>query len=133
MSRVVHFEIHAKDQDKVQKFYEGAFGWEFKNLGPEMGNYRVVTTGTEAIGINGGMNSVPSHAPADGQPINAFVCIIGVGDIAETLQEIKAAGGTVTENVMDVPTIGKLAYCKDVEGNLFGVLQPVEMSLQGEN
>ena len=26
---------------------------------------------------------------------------------------------------MDVPGVGWLAYCKDPEGNIFGMLQPV--------
>lgn len=124
MSRVVHFEIHAKDQDKMQKFYEDAFGWGFTTMGSEMGNYRVIITGEEAIGINGGMNAMPTHTPVDGQPINAFVCIIGVEDIAASVEKVKAAGGIITENIMDVPTVGKLAYCKDPEGNLFGIIQP---------
>jgi predicted enzyme related to lactoylglutathione lyase len=27
---------------------------------------------------------------------------------------------------MPIPTVGWLAYCKDTEGNIFGVLQPDE-------
>ena len=42
MSRVVHFEIHAKDLDKMQQFYHDVFGWEIQDLGPQMGNYRLV-------------------------------------------------------------------------------------------
>ena len=47
MNRVVHFEIHAKDLDRTQKFYEDVFGWTITDMGPQMGNYRVVETGKE--------------------------------------------------------------------------------------
>ena len=130
MSRVVHFEIHAKDPDKMQKFYEDAFGWKMKEMGPEFGNYRVIDTGKEPMGINGGMNSVPNHTPQDGQPINAFVCIVGVDDIEKAVKKVEAAGGKITEKIMDMPTVGKLAYAKDPEGNLFGIIQPAPMPNQ---
>ena len=61
MNRVVHFEVHAKDMDKMQRFYGEVFGWEIKDMGAQMGNYRLITTGkdeagAEWSGINGGMN-----------------------------------------------------------------------------
>jgi uncharacterized protein len=34
MNRVAHFEIHAKDLDKAQKFYADVFGWKITDLGP---------------------------------------------------------------------------------------------------
>ena len=97
------------------------------HTGPEFGNYRVIMTGSEPIGINGGMNPVPTHTPQEGQPINAFVCLVGVKDIAESVEKVKGAGGIIKENIMDVPTVGKLAYCKDPEGNLFGIIEPLPM------
>jgi predicted enzyme related to lactoylglutathione lyase len=40
MNRIVHFEIHAKYLDKAQRFYQDVFGWDIKDMGPQMGNYR---------------------------------------------------------------------------------------------
>jgi predicted enzyme related to lactoylglutathione lyase len=129
MNRVVHFEIHAKDQDKVQKFYEDVFGWEFQNMGAQMGNYRLIITGKDEAGsqysgINGGMNPREGNLPAEGTPVNAFVCTISVENIDDTLAKIEAAGGTLATHKMDVPGVGLLAYRKDPDGNIFGVLQP---------
>jgi len=50
MNRVVHFEVHAVDLDKMQKFYESVFGWQIEDLGPQMGNYRLVNTGKDEAG-----------------------------------------------------------------------------------
>lgn len=133
MNRVNHFEIHAKDQDRLQKFYEAVFGWTFQNLGEAMGGYRLIMTGPrtpdpeniESWGINGGMNSVPDHAPVAGASTNAFVSIVCVDSAVASVEKIKAAGGTIVEDVMDMPTVGQLAYAKDPEGNMFGIIQPV--------
>jgi uncharacterized protein len=133
MNRVVHFEIHAKDLDRTQKFYEGVFGWAITDMGPQMGNFRVVVTGKDEPGsqwngINGGI--IPRHGevPKGGEPVNAFICTIEVENIDETLEKISKAGGTVALAKMDVPGVGFLAYRKDPEGNIFGVLQPTMQS-----
>jgi predicted enzyme related to lactoylglutathione lyase len=130
MNRVVHFEIHAKNQDKIQKFYESVFGWKIKDMGPKMGNYRMINTGKDARGekwpgIGGGLNPRKGKLPKNGDAVNAFVCTINVKNIDGTLKKIKASSGTMAMGKMDVPGVGMLAYCKDPEGNLFGVLQPV--------
>ncbi len=44
MNPVVHFEMPAADNSRMVNFYEKAFGWKMKQLGPDMGNYVVVTT-----------------------------------------------------------------------------------------
>jgi uncharacterized protein len=44
MNPVVHFEMPAEDKKRIAKFYSKAFGWKTKQLGPEMGEYVLVTT-----------------------------------------------------------------------------------------
>ena len=44
MSPVVHFEMPAEDRRRMASFYEKAFGWKTQVLGPEMGDYVLVTT-----------------------------------------------------------------------------------------
>ncbi len=128
-NRVIHFEVHAKDQDATQKFYETVFGWQIQDMGPKMGNYRLITTGKDMPGekwpgINGGMNPRKGDIPKGGDAVNAFVCTIGVDDIDAYIEKVKKAGGTLATDTMDVPEVGKLIYCKDLDGNLFGMLQP---------
>jgi hypothetical protein len=60
MNRVVPFEVHAVDPEKMQKFYESVFGWQIEDLGQQMGSYRLVNTGKDEAGaqwpgINGGI------------------------------------------------------------------------------
>lgn len=129
MNRVAHFEIHAKDLAGMQKFYEDVFGWKITDLGPEMGNYRMVDTGEDAPGekwpgINGGITPRMGEPAKSGAPVNAFVCTISVDNIDRYIEKIKKAGGTMALDKMDVPGVGWLAYCKDPEENIFGILQP---------
>ncbi len=44
MNPVVHFEMPAKDKKRMVDFYSKTFGWQAQMLGPEMGEYVVVTT-----------------------------------------------------------------------------------------
>jgi len=61
MNPVVHFEMPAEDRNRMAAFYQEAFGWKTQMLGPEMGEYVIVTTaesdakpGAPAGAINGG-------------------------------------------------------------------------------
>jgi predicted enzyme related to lactoylglutathione lyase len=127
MNRLVHFEIHAKDQNKIQQFYSDVFGWTFQDLGPQMGDYRLIITGPDtAPGINGGMNPRRGESPAEGAPVNAFVCTMEVDNIDDTLAKIEKAGGTVATEKMEIPGIGWLAYRKDPDGNIFGVMENIK-------
>jgi predicted enzyme related to lactoylglutathione lyase len=131
MNRIIHFEIHAKDMDKLQKFYQDVFGWDFKDFGKEMGYFRGIMTGKDSPGsmwkgIDGGMTPRQGEMlPGEGDPINAFVCTIEVENIDDMMHRIQKAGGTEATAKMEVPGVGWLAYHKDLEGNIFGILQPM--------
>lgn len=132
MNRVVHFEIHARNLDKVARFYKSVFGWKIKDMGPKMGNYRLITTGEDAPrekrpGINGGLTPRNGNPPDGSEAIDAFVCTISVDDIDKYIRRVLRAGGTESLAKMDVPGVGWLAYYKDVEGNIFGMLEPRAM------
>jgi predicted enzyme related to lactoylglutathione lyase len=121
--RTIHFEIHAADPERVQAFYRTLFGWQFQAWGGPA-EYWVITTGDASqLGINGGMVRRRGPAPADGQPVNAFVCTVDVADLAATLRALPGAGGTLALPRMAVPGVGWLAYVKDPDGNLCGLMQ----------
>ena len=120
MPRVVHFEIHSEIPERAMEFYSGVFGWEFSKWeGPQ--DYWLVTTGPdEEPGINGGL--VQRQGEIDGQAIIAYVCTVDVSSVDETVQTVTQHGGNVAVPKMAVPSVGWLAYCKDTEGNLFGLM-----------
>lgn len=130
MNRVVHFEIHAANLDRMQQFYSAVFGWKITDLGAQMGGYRMVETGQTAAsdkwpGINGGLTPRHGDLPASGQSLNAYVCTISVDALDAYIEKVLAAGGSMALDKMEVPGVGWLAYCKDIEGNIFGMMQPL--------
>jgi uncharacterized protein len=123
MSRVIHFEIHAEQPERAVKFYTNLFGWDVIKWGGPV-EYWLIKTGPDGQpGINGGLLLRKGPAPAEGQCVNAYVCTIGVAAIDDTVQAITKYGGTIALPKMPVPGIGWLAYGKDTEGNIFGVMQ----------
>ncbi|HEV7658336.1 MAG TPA: VOC family protein [Allosphingosinicella sp.] len=120
MPRPIHFEIHADDMDRAQAFYETMFGWTFQSWGD--GQYRLVLTG-EGPGIDGGMMRRHGPAPAGGEPVNSWVCTVDVDDLDAFVARAGANGGSVALPRMAVPGVGWLAYVKDSEGNILGLMQ----------
>ena len=124
MSRVIHFEIHAENPERALKFYQGVFGWQFQKWAGPM-DYWLITTGPDSDkGINGGMVRRMGPPPTEGQAVNAYACTIQITAIDEYIKKIVAAGGTIALPKMPIPGIGWLAYFKDTEGNIVGVMQP---------
>ena len=123
MPRVVHFEIHAADPDRAVKFYTTLFGWEISKWdGPA--DYWLIRTGpADQRGIDGGLLRRQGPAPAETQPVNSFVCTVDVSNVDEYFAKALAAGGAAAVPKMPVPSIGWLAYVKDTEGNIVGMMQ----------
>jgi len=132
MNPVVHFEMPAEDQERMAAFYTAAFGWQTKQMGPEMGNYVVVTTSEpnpndpagrpKAAGnINGGFykKTKPDQYPS---------VVIAVDDIQEAMKKVKAAGGTVLGGMTkpgepdEIPGVGLFSGFIDTEGNRLSML-----------
>jgi len=121
MPRVVHFEIHADDPQRAVAFYQDIFGWQINKWeGPE--DYWLVITGPDnEPGINGAI--LRRHGPVNGDAVIAYVCTIDVPSVDDVTAKITAHGGTIALPKMAVPQVGWLAYGKDTEGNIFGVMQ----------
>lgn len=130
-SPVVHFEMPAEDKKRMMEFYGKTFGWETQQLGPEMGEYVVVTT-TETDDdrmvknpghINGGF--FDKTAPDQYTRIT-----IAVDDIYEAMKKVEEAGGRViggsqgADKPDDIPGVGLYATIIDTEGNRVSLLQP---------
>jgi uncharacterized protein len=124
MPRVVHFEIHAENPERAVAFYQGVFGWTFHKWDGPM-DYWLITTGDDAErGINGGMIRRMGPPPVEMQAVNAYCCTVQVPAIDEYIAKITSAGAPIVVPKMPIPGVGWLAYFKDTEGNIVGVMQP---------
>jgi predicted enzyme related to lactoylglutathione lyase len=127
MNPVVHFEMPAKDRERMAAFYASAFGWETELLGPEMGSYTTVTTTETKDGrpvtpgtINGGF-FLATDDPASQAPS----VVIAVEDVDKALGDIERAGGTPIGTPMDIPGVGRYSGFYDSEGNRVSLLAPL--------
>jgi uncharacterized protein len=122
MGRVVHFEIHAEDPARARIFYEKVFGWEITQWKDE--EYWLVVTGKEnEKGINGGILKRLGNAPTFDNPVSAFVCTVDVEDIDASSRKVVESGGNIMVEKREMGDLGWLCYCKDTEGNVFGLMQ----------
>jgi len=141
MNPVVHFEMGYQDKQRMVDFYTKAFGWQAQLMGPEMGNYVVVTTAEsdEKTGrpkqpgaINGGfyqkVENPLSHAPS---------IVIAVEDIQQAMKDVVANGGKILggmnqagehiDQPQEIPGVGLWISAMDTEENRFSILQPKGM------
>ena len=128
MNPVVHFEMPFDDKARLTRFYEEAFGWQMQGLGAEMGDYVLATTTPSDAGgrptgigaINGGFFPKKSDWPAQVPSV-----VIAVDDIATAMGKVKAAGGEVLGEPMEIPGVGQYVSFMDSEGNRVSLLQPL--------
>lgn len=143
MGRVVHFEIQADDPARAIVFYEKVFGWKITKWDPPgldtmegqvTSSYWLVMTGDRGSGIKGKENDgidgaiVQRHgdSPPFNNPVSSFVCTIEVDDIGQACRRVIEGGGNMLVEKNAVPKVGWVCYCKDTEGNVFGMMQPDE-------
>jgi predicted enzyme related to lactoylglutathione lyase len=115
MNRPIHFEIPAERPERAIRFYEKLFGWKFEKWDGPI-EYWVIRTGPDGPGIDGGL--MTRRDPA--QPC---VNTIDVTNLDASLSVAEAEGGLCVVPKMAVPGVGWLAYCKDTEGHIFGMMQ----------
>jgi len=119
---IVHFEIPAKDVEKLKNFYSELFGWKiYRDPGPvEYWMIETVPVDEKGMpvrpGVNGGMYKKDQP---DLKPVNYIL----VEDINESIRKIKNLGGTITRPKQQVLGIAWIAQAIDPEGNPFAILQ----------
>jgi len=116
MPRVIHFEIPADNPERAVKFYWKVFGWKIEKwAGPV--DYWLITTGEDKEpGINGAITEKSDH-------VNVTTNTVDVVSYEDAVKKIMEAGGKVLMPKAAVPGIGYMTYCKDTEGNVFGIMQ----------
>ena len=115
-NRVIHFEIPMDDPKRATSFYANVFGWEVSRWNAPQEYWHAKTGPESERGINGAFIARST--------IDTVVNTVAVDDLAAALARVTESGGAIVRE-MTIPNIGKFAYCRDTEGNLFGMLQRV--------
>jgi predicted enzyme related to lactoylglutathione lyase len=104
MSRVVHFEIMAKEPQQAVDFCSRVFGWKFQKWDNPGMDYWLITTGEDRVpGINGGLGP--------GEPIKAVVNTIGITDLDGTLKQVVEHGARRQGATAEKPNPGRRLVC----------------------
>ncbi len=123
MSKIVHFEIHAENPERAVEFYTKVFDWKITKWDGPMEYWMIIAGDEKETGINGGLLRRNGSLPESNGAVNGYVCTIYVDSVDSTLEKIKNAGGSVALPKTEIQGMGWLAYFKDTEGNIFGVME----------
>jgi predicted enzyme related to lactoylglutathione lyase len=116
MSRVVHFEIPADDPERAIRFYEKVFGWRIEKWDGPIEYWLVMTGPEDEPGIDGGLARRED-------PNTGVENTIDVKNLDASLADVEDQGGQILRPRMAVPGVGWMAYIKDTEGNIFGLME----------
>lgn len=111
-------ELSSPDVEASTAFYRELMSWRATEPGPleETGGYRIFEQDGQSVA------GLMRHL-REGQP-TAWATYISVADAEETANKVKAAGGRVVVEPMDVMDIGHMAVFADPTGAVFCVWQP---------
>lgn len=102
---IVFFDVAGADTESLKAFYSSVFGWD---------------SGEQ------GQLTVPVVSPLDGtirkDPTEMRI-YIGVPDVSESLELVKAHGGSVDAPRMEVAGVVVLGLFKDPAGNSLGLVE----------
>jgi uncharacterized protein len=106
-------DLGVADIPKAAAFYQGLFGWDVYDTGPDGGGYRMCSIGGQPVAGIGAQ-----AAPDSGTFWTTYLA----SDNADlTAAEIKAAGGQVLAEPFDVMDVGRMFIAADPGGAVFGV------------
>ncbi|WP_165219993.1 VOC family protein [Aquisphaera insulae] len=104
-SPIVFFDIAGPDDGALRDFYSAVFGWQ---LDP-FGQLKVEVTG-------------PLSGAFRKDPMDKRI-YIGVPDVAASLAEVVARGGTIDAPRFEVPGVVVLGLFRDPAGNTMGLVE----------
>ena len=114
---LVHFEIPAKDPEKVAKFYTQLFGWKFQKMQSPTDYWLISLKDAKEHDTIGGL--IPRENPKE-QYRNYFM----VRSVDETLKNATSLGAKVVSGKQEIPNMGFMAILEDPDGNVFALFQP---------
>jgi predicted enzyme related to lactoylglutathione lyase len=112
----VWHELITTDVDAAWAFYSDLFGWQ-KTSSADMGPAGIYQMYGLPSAELGGIYKRPAEMPGPVQ----WIFYVHVADLDETIDKVKANGGTVLFGPVDIPGGGRIANCTDPQGAAFAL------------
>ncbi|WP_374774513.1 VOC family protein [Streptomyces sp. NBC_01310] len=109
-------DLGSPDTGAAAAFYGSVFGWDFVSAGPEAGGYGFFQLGGKTVAALGPLTEEGAAS--------AWMVHFMSPDIQATAEGVRAGGGTVRMEPMDVMGEGWLAQFTDPQGAEFACWQP---------
>ena len=116
-----YFDLTVQNLGEARRFFEHVLGWRFEEFPMPYEYYRITAGPQDELGIDGGIGEIKDAPLAAGQPVTQVT--IPVPNIDETIEKVKASGGSILERKMAIPSIGWYATCAEPGGLKFGIIQ----------
>lgn len=112
---VCFWEINAEDAEPLANFYKRVLEWE-TDFNQQSGFYSVKSSGRDS-GIAGGIFTGKGNLP----PHRALY--VEVDAIDDIMTKVPLHGGKVALEPYDFEGVGRLAFFRDPEGHMIGLIQ----------
>ena len=114
-------ELSTNGTAAAKEFYTALFGWEYKDdeIGPDM----IYTMNLKNGKATGAMYELGEERNKQGVPPH-WLSYISVDKLEPVVESIKASGGTIIVEPMDVMEVGRMAVFSDPQGATAGLWQP---------
>jgi predicted enzyme related to lactoylglutathione lyase len=109
-------DVTVDDIPKAIAFYQALFGWDITPGGPEVGGYSIAHQDGRIVAAIG-----PKMGPPDAPSV--WTTYLATDDVDATAAKIKADGGQLLAEPMDVMEEGRMAVAADPAGAVFGLWQ----------
>jgi uncharacterized protein len=107
-------DVTADDVPAAIDFYRGLFGWDIESGGPETGGYSIChKNGLIVAGLS------PKFGP--GSMPSVWTTYLAAGDTDAVAAKIRAAGGQLVVEPVDIADSGRMALATDTTGTVFGL------------
>lgn len=110
-----HIEWSTTDLERTKNLLSNLFGWAFKPWGKE---YMVFST---PEGVGGGIMKVEKVEPGASPSV-----YVDVDSIERYLEKAKELGAEIAVPKTPIPGVGWYAHIKDLDGNIYGIVQGEE-------
>ena len=110
-------DLMTSDVAGARTFYSQLFGWEAGEPSEEFGGYFMFSK--DDVPVAGGMPTMPDAAMPD-----VWSIYLVTDDARKTVEAVKANGGQVIADAMDVQDLGTMAVVTDSSGAAIGMWQP---------